>query len=203
MTIFKTPRFLTWLYPRRTWGFSLSDNTVYLSFDDGPTPLLTDWILDFLAEKEIKATFFCVGENIKKHPKPFLKMKEHGHPIGNHTMRHEKGTSTPWEVYKSSIDECASLVENNLFRPPYGRINALQSRRLSHKYRIVMWTWLSYDYDKNIRVESILKSAKEKIKAGDILVLHDNEKVESRLKEILPELVAIIREKGLEFGIIQ
>ncbi len=203
MTIFKTPRFLTWMYPRRTWGFSLAEKTVYLTFDDGPTYQLSDWIVDFLEHEKIKATFFCVGENIRKHPHQFQKLKEQGHQIGNHTMRHEKGTKTPWEVYKSSIDECAKLVGNNLFRPPYGRINALQSRRLSQKYRIVMWTWLSYDYDKNIRIDTILKSAKEKIKGGDILVLHDNEKVESRLKEILPELVSIIREKGLEFGIIE
>jgi peptidoglycan-N-acetylglucosamine deacetylase len=202
MTIFKTPRFLAWLYPRRTWGFSLTENTVYLTFDDGPTSNLTPWILDFLEKEKIPATFFCVGENMNKFPEEFQKIKDLGHQVANHTMRHEKGNKTAWKDYSSSIDECAKLVGNNLFRPPYGRISALQSRRLSKKYKIIMWSWLSYDYDKNVSVESILNSAKEHIKAGDILVLHDNEKVEDRLKEILPQLVSIIKEKRLKFELI-
>ncbi len=202
MTVFKTPRMLFWMYPKRTWGFSLNKKKVYLTFDDGPTEELTNWILDFLAEKNILATFFCVGENIRRLPQQYERIVSRGHQIGNHTMRHEKGTKTRWKKYKSSIVECENLVGNALFRPPYGRMSMWQSALLAKRYKIIMWSWLSYDYDPNVSVERILESARKDIKGGDILVLHDNLKVEFRLKQILPELVEIVREKDLEFALI-
>ena len=202
MKVFRTPRFLPWMYPKRTWGFSSSDNSVYLTFDDGPTPKLTDWILDFLKQEDIPATFFCVGQNIINQPKEFQKIKDNGHKVGNHTMHHEKGTKTKWQAYRESIEDCDKLTKSRLFRPPYGRISMWQSARLARKHKIVMWSWLSYDYDKNVTIEQILKSAQKEIKAGDILVVHDNEKVQERLKELLPELIRIIREKGLNFKTI-
>lgn len=119
MKVFKTPRFVTRFYPRRTWGFSMNTKSVYLTFDDGPTPKLTKWIVDFLDKENIPATFFCVGENVKKLPEEFIRLQENGHQIGSHTMRHENANHTDWSLYKSSVDECAQMVGNNLFRPPY------------------------------------------------------------------------------------
>lgn len=203
MKVFKTPRFLFRLYPRRTWGFSLSKNLVYLTFDDGPTPHLTKWIIDFLEQEKVLATFFCVGENIKSHPNEIKRLLDKGHQLGSHTMRHEKSSRTKWKDYQESVDECAELIGNKLFRPPYGRLNMWKSFLLSRKYKIIMWSWLSYDYDKNVSISTILESAQKDIRAGDILVLHDNEKVEERLKELLPELVKIIREKKLEFAVLK
>ena len=199
MKIFKTPRFFKWIFPRRTWGFSRSIDQVYLTFDDGPNPEITHWILDYLKEKNIKATFFCVGSNIKRYPELFQRIKAEGHSVGNHTMNHDKGTKVPFKEYKSSISETKILIGNNLFRPPYGRINAWKSYQLSKEYQLIMWSWLSYDFDPSIPISTILKKAKNQIKAGDILVLHDNPKVTDRVKELLPKLIEIIEQKGLKF----
>ena len=199
MKIFKTPCFFKWIFPRRTWGFSRSIDHVFLTFDDGPNPEITPWILDYLKEKNIQATFFCVGSNIKRYPELFQRINTEGHSVGNHTMNHDKGTKVPFQQYKSSISETQKLIGNNLFRPPYGRINAWKSYQLSKEYQLIMWSWLSYDFDPSIQISTILKKAKNQIKAGDILVLHDNPKVTDRVKELLPKLIEIIEQKGLKF----
>lgn len=155
-----------------------------------------------LADHGIKATFFCVGANVKKHPELLIKMKSEGHLVANHTMRHEKGTSSSHTEYMNSIAEAANLINSDLFRPPYGRMPITLTTRIRRKYRIIMWTWLSYDYDKSVTVETILQHA-ERIKAGDILVLHDNEKVTDRIKQILPAIIEIVQKKGLTFDTIK
>lgn len=202
MNLFKTPRYLAWIFPRRTWGFSLDQKSVYLTFDDGPNPKLTPWILDLLIEKKIHATFFCVGQNIVKYPELFARVKEEGHQIANHSMHHEKGTKTKWKDYKKSIDETAKLVGNKLFRPPYGRVTMLQSAKLKKQYKIIMWTWLSNDFDKKVPIQKILIKAEKQIKGGQIILLHDNDNFEERVKVILPKVIEIIQEKGLKFEII-
>jgi peptidoglycan/xylan/chitin deacetylase (PgdA/CDA1 family) len=199
MKIFKTPRIFRWIFPRRTWGFSRSINKVYLTFDDGPNPEITTWILDFLKDKNIPATFFCVGSNIKRYPELFQRIKSEGHSVGNHTMNHDKGTKVSFKKYKTSISETKTLVGNKLFRPPYGRLNSFKSKRLSKDYQLVMWSWLSYDFNPTIPISVILEKARKQIKAGDILVLHDNPKVTDRVKVLLPQLIEIIEEKGLKF----
>lgn len=198
--IFRTPWIARIVFPGRTWGFSSSD-TVYLTFDDGPTASLTPWILELLRREEIKATFFCVGENARKLPEWMDAIRKEGHTVGNHTMRHEKGTSTTFKDYSTSIEEAAVHTSSSLFRPPYGRMPAHFTRKLKKQYHIVMWSWLSFDYDHQVSVQHILKHAAE-IKPGDILVLHDNLKVEERLKELLPELIRKLKERGFRFGLI-
>jgi len=202
MIFFKTPRFLRWIFPRRTWGFLRSNNEVFLTFDDGPNPEITPWILDFLKEKNLKATFFCVGNNILKYPSLFQRILDEGHVVGNHTMNHDKETKTPFPIYLNSINETKKLVNNNLFRPPYGRLKIWNSYLISKEYQIIMWSWLSYDFDKNVPISTILSKAETQIKAGDILVLHDNDKVKDRVIELLPELVKILMKKGLKFKTI-
>ena len=201
MKIFRTPIYFPWFFPRRRWGFSSAQKSVYLTFDDGPTPELTDWILELLNTEKIQATFFCVGANAKAHPELMDRMIREGHAIGNHTMRHEKGTKVSKKEYLESITEASKSIDSALFRPPYGRLPMIYGRSIRKKYTIVMWSWLSYDYDTSVSIPEILKHAK-RIKAGDILVVHDNEKVMNRIKELLPQLVEIIREKGLKFEII-
>jgi peptidoglycan-N-acetylglucosamine deacetylase len=200
--LFKTPRFFAWLFPRRTWGFSRSSRKVYLTFDDGPDPDITPWILDYLAENDTKATFFCVGNNIIRHPELFQRILSEGHAVGNHTMHHEKGTETPFRKYQQSIAATQELVNNTLFRPPYGRIRAWQSFLLARKYKIVMWSWLSYDYDESVSTATILEKARRQIGSGDILVLHDNQKVKERVKILLPRIIEIVEEKGCQFSVI-
>lgn len=201
MKLFRTPIYFPWIFPRRKWGFSASKQCVYLTFDDGPTSELSHWILDLLRKEQVCATFFCVGSNAKEYPEIVQRALAEGHAIGNHTMRHEKGTKISKKAYLESIEEASRYIESNLFRPPYGRLPMIYGRAIRKKYTIVMWTWLSYDYDKSVAVTDILAQAK-RIKAGDILVLHDNEKVTDRIKELLPELIRVVREKGLGFEVI-
>ena len=201
MKIFRTPIYFPWFFPRRRWGFSSVSNSVYLTFDDGPTPELTNWILDYLDKENVKATFFCVGSNAKKYPELMERMVSAGHSVGNHTMRHEKGTKVSRKEYLNSIREASSHIDSELFRPPYGRLPLIYGRKIRNDYQIVMWSWLSYDYDKSIPVTRILEEA-SRIKNGDILVVHDNEKVKGRIKVLLPKLIQVVRDKGLQFEVI-
>lgn len=201
MKIFRTPIYFPWFFPWRRWGFSSASKSVYLTFDDGPTPELSNWILEFLAKEKIRATFFCVGVNAKSHPELMDRMIREGHAIGNHTMRHEKGTKISRKEYIESINEASNYIDSTLFRPPYGRLPIIYGRCIRRNYKIVMWSWLSYDYDKSVPISEILEEA-TRIKAGDVLVVHDNEKVTERIKELLPQMIQIIREKDLKFEII-
>lgn len=199
--VFKTPVFARRMFPRRIWGFSSSD-TVYLTFDDGPTPEMTRWILETLEATQVKATFFCVGANAEKHPELMAEIVEKGHAIGNHTMYHEKGTSVQQDEYLESIKKAANHISSNLFRPPYGRMPKAYEKRILKDYQIVMWSWLSYDFDNSVSVERILEKAEEQIQPGDILVLHDNKKVEDRVKYLLPKLIDLLKNKNLKFDVI-
>lgn len=201
MKIFRTPIYFPWFFPRRKWGFSSDENSVYLTFDDGPTPELTSWILNFLKKEEVKATFFCVGSNAKTYPELMERIVDDGHGVGNHTMRHEKGTKVSRSKYLESIDEASEYIDSALFRPPYGRLPMIYGRAIRKKYTIVMWSWLSYDYDKSVPITKVIEEA-YRIKSGDVLVVHDNEKVMERIKVLLPRLVQIVREKELNFAVI-
>ncbi len=201
MRRFRVPAIVRWFFFKRIWRIE-DPNGVALTFDDGPTVELSDWILDELKKHEIKATFFCVGSNIAACRGQYERMLAEGHQIGNHTFRHEKGTGTALPDYLNSVEETDKLLKSKLFRPPYGRLPLSYGKKLKDKYRIIMWTWLSYDYDKEVPTDQILRSAEKDIRAGDILVLHDNSKVKDRLQKLLPEIIRIVKDKGLEFRLI-
>lgn len=200
MYLFKTPFIFRWIFPRKVWGGS-SYKRVYLTFDDGPTIELTRWILDELQKEKIKASFFCVGENAKNHPELMDEIRAAGHVIGNHTMRHENGSKTSKQAYLDSIEEAEPYTSSTLFRPPYGRLPISFVKPIRKKHKIIMWSWLSYDYDHSVSIEKILSEA-EKIKPGDILVLHDNAKVEDRIKIIIPQLIRLLKAKGYTFEVL-
>ena len=200
--MFRSPKILQWLFPSRIWGISVSTKTVFLTFDDGPDPEITPWLLDFLEEQKVKATFFCVGSNVVKEPEIFARIVNDGHAIGNHTMNHEKEIHVSSNEYLNSIDAAASLIDSHLFRPPYGRLRKSTEAKVPKKYKIVMWSWLSYDYDVKVPVAKIIQHA-EKIKSGDILVFHDNKKTKSRLVELLPTVIQSLKTKGFGFEIIK
>jgi len=189
-----------WIFPRRIWKLK-TNNTVYLTFDDGPQKGLTEWILDFLKERKIQATFFCVGENVKNQPELFAKIISEGHKIGNHTMKHERGTKTNRSNYLNSIKNASEYIESDLFRPPYGRLPLWKTKEIHKNYKIVMWSWLSFDFDHSVPTEKILNSAKS-IRSGDILVFHDNLKSQGRVKILLPKVVDILTNRGFDFGCI-
>jgi len=201
MKNFRIPFFVPWIFPRRIWKLKAT-NTVYLTFDDGPQEGLTDWILDFLEQRKIHATFFCVGENVKNHPELFAKIQAGGHSFGNHTMKHERGTKTNRSNYLNSVKNANDYIKSNLFRPPYGRLPLWKTNEIRKNYKIVMWTWLSYDFDKTVEIEKVLESANS-IKAGDILVFHDNLKSQERVKVLLPKVVDVLLKKGFKFDRIE
>ena len=198
MKFFRVPGYISMFFRHRVWRVANDSKTVCLTFDDGPVPEATPWILELLKEKGMKATFFCVGDNVRKHPEIFKQILSEGHAVGNHTMRHEKGIVTEESSYLDSVDEASKYIESSLFRPPYGRMTGKQSRVLRKKFRIVMWTWLSYDYDQNVPTQRIVQKAKKEIRSGDIVVFHDNMKSFDRLKEILPEVLNDLEKKGLK-----
>lgn len=197
MRIFKTPRLIRFVHKRITWGFSISEPTVYLTFDDGPHPDVTPWILDELNKHEFKATFFCVGENVKRYPEIFERIIREGHAVGNHTMKHENGLKVSTDKYLESVEKASKLINSKLFRPPYGKITPSLIRKLKKEYHIILWSWLSYDYDVEVSINKILHKANS-IQAGDILVLHDNEKLVERQKELLPQLIELLKVKKLQ-----
>ncbi len=200
MRIFKTPSIVRKVFFKRTWGFSMDTNEVFLTFDDGPHPDITPWVLDYLKEQDIKACFFCVGENVKRYPEIFQRILDEGHQVGNHTMYHTKSHKTTFKAYKKSIAEASEWIPSTLFRPPYGRLSSYRAHKLSKEYKIILWSWLSYDFDNRVSIRDILSNAKKNIQGGDILVVHDNYKFAERQKELLPPLIEVIRAKGLNFG---
>jgi peptidoglycan-N-acetylglucosamine deacetylase len=202
MRLFRAPRILKWLFPSRTWGFSVQDRSIFLTFDDGPQPEVTTWVLDVLKQNNVKATFFCVGNCARQNPEIMDRILSEGHAVGNHTMNHERGTVTSVNEYLNSINQASEYVRSGLFRPPYGRITRAQEEALlKQNFRIIMWTWLSYDFDPAIKDETILAQT-EKVKSGDVLVFHDNLKTFERLQRILPDVILELKSKGFNFSVI-
>lgn len=191
----RPPRWISSVYASFTWRFFVSDNTVFLTFDDGPDPRITPFVLDLLKQYNWTATFFCVGENIKKYPEIYERILSEGHTIGNHTMRHEKGTTTETGAYLNSISEFQQLHPTRLFRPPYGKLSREQKQALAPDYRLIYWSWLTYDFDLSMPSENILKRA-EKLAPGEIIVLHDNPKFNDRNKSLFPQLFEKIQRLG-------
>ena len=201
MRIYRSPLLLRWLFPSAIWKGD-DKRAVYLTFDDGPSEALTPWILQTLKKAEVKATFFCVGNNVKKHPELFQQIQEEGHRVGNHTMHHENGMKTRANDYLQSVDEANSFIQSPLFRPPYGKITLKQYFQLKKRnIQIVFWSWLSYDFDPNQASEKVKMKAKS-IKGGDILVFHDNPKSAETLTESLEEVIQLLNQKRLTFKTI-
>ena len=210
--LIKTPRLLQWLFPRRVWAFSRKKPTIYLTFDDGPIPEVTPWVLAQLKKYNAKATFFCIGDNVKKYPKIFQSIIDHGHGIGNHTFHHLKGTETTTEKYLEDItlfeetvttlnDEARETSDESprhsllttptsLFRPPYGKMTSSQARKVVQRgYKIVMWDVLSADFDTSISEKKCLQNVLKNLQNGSIIVFHDSVKAEKNLRYVLPKVL--------------
>ena len=172
-------------------------STVYLTFDDGPTGPLTEEILSILKQYKARATFFCVGENVKKNPELFRKIQIEGHATGNHTHHHLNGWKTPVKDYLADIKEAAGYIPSRLFRPPYGRIKRSQVRAVGLDYRIIMWTALSMDYDPKVSPEECLKISIAGLKPGSILVFHDNQKAAEKVRYALPRFLEYLQMKRI------
>ena len=205
MRYYKFPKWLKRFYPGAVWDFFLSDTsqkTIFLTFDDGPNPDSTDWILNLLDEHDAKATFFCIGDNVAKNPEIFHQILREKHAIGNHTMHHINGHKSTFHEYLSNIELCNSefkIQNSELFRPPYGKLTSPQAKALRKLgYHIIMWDVLSADFDPSISEEKCLQNVLKHIKPGSIVVFHDSLKAEKNLRYTLPKVMEFIKNKGWE-----
>jgi peptidoglycan/xylan/chitin deacetylase (PgdA/CDA1 family) len=196
MLISKPPAILKPLARDLIWDIPNDEGKVYLTFDDGPLPGVTDQILDMLREARARATFFCIGNNVKKHPGLFQRILDEGHAVGNHTMSHVNGWKTNEKEYLQEVKDCQALTGTNLFRPPYGRIKKRQVRALAPHYKIVMWSIISGDYDSSISKEKCYSIVEKNLKPGSIVVFHDSEKAKESVLDVLPRTLCLMKEKG-------
>lgn len=181
-----------------TYIRNIDSKHIYLTFDDGPHPSITPWVMDQLAFHGAKATFFCVGQNINKYPDTFQEIKNRGHQVGNHTYNHLKGWFTKNKDYYSNISECQNLMPGNkLFRPPYGRIKPTQYFHLRKSFRIIMWNQLSWDFLKNLDREKALLGLKKRARQKSIIVFHDSVKAQKNLEYLLPRYLEYLSEEEL------
>ncbi|TYR34766.1 polysaccharide deacetylase family protein [Sphingobacterium phlebotomi] len=196
------PFFLRWYYPKVTFNKSRKDRKIYLTFDDGPIPEVTPFILDTLAEHQIKATFFCVGENIEKNRAIYDRILAEGHQVGNHTYNHLRGWDTDDSVYLDNIAKCQQLTGTILFRPPYARAKKSQLNVLYEQYEVVFWDVLSGDFDAQISPEKCYQNVIRHVKNGSIIVFHDNIKAMPRVSYALPKVITYLKAKGYDFGVL-
>jgi peptidoglycan-N-acetylglucosamine deacetylase len=196
MLIAKIPPFLSRIFRSLTWEMSAVDKTVYLTFDDGPTPEVTDWVLEQLEKHHAGATFFCLGCNVKRNPEIYSKILTGGHAVGNHSFSHKKGFRSSVSSYVADVDRAAELIGSRLFRPPYGRIRPAQVRRLRERYKIIMWSVLSVDYDRRVPGPQVVKNVLENVRPGSIIVFHDSVKASKNLYHALPEVLEHLSAEG-------
>ncbi len=208
----KTPWLLKKLYPGCTWDIPTREKIIYLTFDDGPHPIATPFVLDTLQQFQAKATFFCIGKNVVEYPAIYRRILDEGHRTGNHTHNHLNGWKVKNEQYINNILEAAKYIDSNLFRPPYGRITQFQVKILSgtaaykgsnQSLKVIMWDVLSGDFDKALSAENCSLNVINKTRPGSIIVFHDSEKAFPRMKKALPDMLHYFSEKGFRFEAIQ
>ncbi len=213
MYFVRPPYLIRKIYRNAVWNIPAKENIIYLTFDDGPDPEITPWVLDTLKKYNAKATFFCIGENIQKYPAIFKQIIEHNHAVGNHTFSHLNGWKTKTKEYLENVEKCNSFFLNlfpttnyqlstNLFRPPYGKMRKSQYSILNTQYSIIMWDVLSGDFDKNTNKEKCLVNVIANTKKGSVVVFHDSVKAKVNLYYTLPRVLNYFAKKEFEFKAI-
>ncbi len=207
--MFRTPSILPWLFPNLTWRVETASKELFLTFDDGPIAGPTEFVLDTLNQFNAKATFFCIGDNIKKHQDVFKRIVTEGHLIGNHTHNHLKGWNTSVEKYSSNIKECndqirlvSPVAKVELFRPPYGRIKNSQVKAVQLNYKIIMWDVLTSDYSKSVSQERCLRGSIKATRPGSIIVFHDSLKAKRNMEYTLPRYLEHFVKLGYSFKVL-
>lgn len=191
--------FLRWIYPQALWRMNRHEKAVYLTFDDGPIPEATPFVLDILDHFQIKATFFMVGDNVRKHPDIFRMVVERGHRIGNHTYNHIGGFKYLSKNYLANADKANETLHTDLFRPPHGWMRWIQYLLLRKKYRIVMWDLVTRDYSKRVTAEDVFHNVKKYTRNGSIITFHDSLKSIEKLRTALPQSIQWLKEQGYTF----
>ncbi len=206
MYLIKTPFWLRAFYPNCTWKIPTKDKVIYISFDDGPHPEATPFVLEQLRLYNAKATFFCIGNNVLKHPNIYESILKAGHKVGNHTYDHLNGWETEVNLYLENIKDGANLIESNLFRPPYGRITKKQIKAVKESTdlpnQIIMWDVLSADFDLKINGEDCARNVIKHTKPGSIIVFHDSQKAWDRMSVALPIVLAYFSKLGYQMEVI-
>ncbi|MBE0662430.1 MAG: polysaccharide deacetylase family protein [Bacteroidales bacterium] len=200
MYLTTSPRLIRYLMPPGLiWEIPEKEKVLYLTFDDGPVAGVTDKTLAILDRFKAKATFFCVGDNVRKHPEIFKRIIEEGHAVGNHTFNHLNGWKTPADAYLINVQKCAEQLESKLFRPPYGRITRQQARLLSKNYKIIMWSVLSGDFDPATSAQQCINNVLNSAKPGSIIVMHDQQKSAKTMLTALPQILEHFTRNGFKF----
>lgn len=198
----KTPDWLKKLFPKRIWEMSRDEKRIYLTFDDGPHPIQTTFVLDLLKQFNAKATFFCIGKNVRQYTDVYKRIIDEGHAVGNHTNLHLNGKKTDNSIYINDVNDASKVIDSRMFRPPYGRMKSFQANILTNlikPYKIVMWTVLSGDFDKNISPERCTENVLFKTGAGSIVVFHDSEKAAKNMRGALSATLKSFSDKGFTF----
>jgi peptidoglycan/xylan/chitin deacetylase (PgdA/CDA1 family) len=196
------PKVLRPFMGKLTWRKNPSEKVIYLTFDDGPVPEVTPLVLDILDKYELKATFFCVGENVQKHPEVYADILQRGNKTGNHTQNHLKGFSVTTQNYVDNVQKAAEYIDSRLFRPPYGRITSKQSKQLRPMYEIIMWDLITHDYNRKLSSMTILNNVKRYSRNGSIIVFHDSIKAKDNVLTVLPLAFEYLRAEGYSFGVL-
>lgn len=199
LRLYTTPAFFRMFYPSLIWKMPSEGKKLYLTFDDGPHPIITPRVLSLLNKYDAKATFFCIGKNVEAHKDIFNMIKEEGHSVGNHTFNHNKGWDTNTNDYVESVERSNELIQSDLLRPPHGRIKFSQIRRLKKKYRIVAWSVISYDWDRTLSHEECYKNVIKNAKSGSIIVFHDSVKAVGKMLPVLEKVLEYYTNKGFSF----
>ncbi|CAI8359075.1 MAG: Peptidoglycan-N-acetylglucosamine deacetylase [Cryomorphaceae bacterium] len=196
-----TPKFIQALFPSLIWRKETLDKNIWLTFDDGPSPHVTSWILSILKKENIKATFFLIGQKIEEFPELVGAIVKDGHTIANHSYSHKNGWLTNKEKYLEDIERCQALMPNNkLFRPPYGKITKAQIAVLKEKYKIILWDVLSYDFKQNTNPKIVQENIIKNTSAGSIIVMHNNQMSFKNLQPILEKTIQQLKIEGYNFS---
>jgi peptidoglycan/xylan/chitin deacetylase (PgdA/CDA1 family) len=198
----KASKYLQPISNQLIWRINTQNKEVFLTFDDGPHPEITPWVLAQLKQFNAKATFFLVGQNAERYPEVVKQITSQGHHIGNHTFNHLKGWNTKNFTYFKNTLQCEKYFESTLFRPPHGQITPDQHRVLSKKHRIIMWSFLTRDYNKSVSPQYIVNSVTDNTQAGEVIVFHDSEKAAANLMASLPAILKNLTRNGFTFSAI-
>lgn len=191
------------LFQNSVWKKNTSQKTVYLTFDDGPTPEVTPFVLEQLAAYDAKATFFCVGANVEKHARLYQNVLNAGHRVGNHTQTHLNAYSVSRKAWKADFEKAERVIESNLVRPPYGALTWPLERYLTKKgYEVIMWSFITYDFDEKSDPERALRLLKKRKGFGDIVVMHDQPRAQKNIETLLPEALRFYKSEGFSFGVL-
>lgn len=203
MFIEQIPNILRLLYRRALWRGDKNEKVIYLTIDDGPTTLNTEWILDLLDRHGVKATFFCIGRNVEAHPELYNMILEHGHKTGLHGYDHKRGLYSDTDAFYADIEHASQFIKSNLFRPPHGNISPRQLKELSKRYTVVLWDVITRDYNRDLSGDDVLDIAIKYSRNGSIVVFHDSEKAMNNMRYALPKAIEHWIKEGYSFKLIK